>query len=244
MPDNAALIPAHELAARQPRRFPGESPAYRQARTALLAEEIMLRRQIERVAALRRALPPGGPVPQDYVFDGEHGPVTLSGLFGPHRTLITYNWMFGPRREASCPMCTSMLAALDGEVPDLLQRVAFAVIARSPLQRLLDFKRQRGWQHLPVVSSGRNGFNHDYLDEDPDGSDDHAGFNVFVRGADGIRHFYGDEMGMHTADPGQDPRGAPDMMPLWNLLDLTPEGRGTDWYPQLHYGRAAGACCG
>lgn len=244
MADPDLLPPAAELAARKPRRFPGESADYRRARTALLAEEIELRRHIERVAALRRALPPGGRVPQDYVFEGEQGPVTLSGLFGHHRTLITYNWMFGPRREASCPMCTSMLAALDGEVPDLLQRVAFVAIARSPLQRLLAFKRERGWQHLPVVSSGGNSFNRDYIDEDPEGADDNAGFNVFVRADDGIRHFCGDEMGFETADPGQDPRGAPDFMPLWNLLDLTPEGRGTDWYPQLHYGRAPVGCCG
>jgi predicted dithiol-disulfide oxidoreductase (DUF899 family) len=237
MTDAPALTPALTLAQAAPRRFPGESAAYRAARTALLAEEIELRRHIERVAAQRRALPPGGPVPEDYRFEGERGPLTLSQLFGRHDTLVTYNFMFGPQRQRPCPMCTSLLGALDGEMPDILQRVAFAVIARAPIERIVAFKQERGWRHLPLVSSGGNRFNRDYADEDPEGGDN-AGFNVFVRDdrAGGtMRHFYGDEMGMETADPGQDPRGAPDLMPVWTLLDLTPGGRGTDWYPKLAY---------
>lgn len=243
-----ALRPATQLA-QLPPRFPGESAQYREARNALLAEEIELRRHIERVAAQRRALPPGGVVPQDYRFEGEHGPVTLTQMFGKHDTLVTYNWMYGPRRERSCPMCTSTLGALNGEMADILQRVAFAVIARSPVERLLAFREERGWRHLPVYSSGGNSFNREYAGEDPDG-DDVPAFNVFTR-ADGVlRHFWGAEMGAESADPGQDPRGAPDIMPLWTVLDMTPGGRGTDWYPQLEYdtapgtpGGAAGPCC-
>ena len=139
MTDAHALKPAQVLAELAPRRFPGESVAYRQARTALLAEEIELRRHIERVAAQRRALPPGGEVPLDYRFIGERGPVTLAQMFGDHDTLVTYNWMFGPQRERPCPMCSSLLSAYDGEMPDLLQRVAFAVIARSPIERMVAF---------------------------------------------------------------------------------------------------------
>ena len=232
------LRDAAELARTNPRRYPGESAEYRRARTALLEQEIELRRQIERVAAQRRALPPGALVPENYVFDGEHGPVTLSELFGDKDTLITYNFMFGPQRKRPCPMCSSMLAALDGEMPDILQRIAFAVIARSPVDRLLAFKQERHWRHLLLYSSGRNHFNRDYAAELPDGGDN-PGFNVFVRDAAGVRHVYGDEMGAETADPGEDPRGAPDMMPIWNILDLTPGGRGTDWYPELDYPGAA-----
>lgn len=234
MTDSQTLKPAHTLAL-SPRRFPGENGQYRQARNALLVEEIELRRHIERVAAQRRALPPGGEVPQDYRFEGERGPVTLSQMFGDHDTLVTYNWMFGPRRERSCPMCTSLLDALDGEMPDILQRVAFAVVARSPIKRLVAFKNERGWRHLRLYSSGANSFNRDYANEDPDG-DDSAGFNVFTRSGGAVRHFCGDEMGPQTADPGQDPRGAPDLMPLWTVLDMTPGGRGIDWYPKLEYG--------
>jgi predicted dithiol-disulfide oxidoreductase (DUF899 family) len=145
------------------------------------------------------------------------------------------DWMYGSKRKRSCPMCASLLGSLDGEMPDILQRVAFAVIARSPIERLMAFKTERGWRHLRLYSSGSNSFNRDYADEDPDG-DDHAGFNVFTRTGGVVRHFCGDEMGPETADPGQDPRGAPDLMPVWAVLDMTPGGRGTDWYPKLDYG--------
>jgi len=235
MTDSTALRPARELA-RPSRRFPGESEEYRRARTELLVEEIELRRHIERVAALRRALPPGGEIPQDYRFQGEQGPARLSDLFGHHDTLVTYNWMYGPKRARSCPMCTSMLSALDGEMPDILQRVGFAVIARSPIERMQAFKRERGWRFLKLYSSAGNDFNRDYAGEQTSDGDN-AAFNVFVRSGTTIRHFWGDEMGMDSADPGQDPRGAPDMMPLWNVLDLTPGGRGKDWYPELEYPR-------
>jgi predicted dithiol-disulfide oxidoreductase (DUF899 family) len=230
------LKPARELAD-SPRRFPGESAEYRRARNDLLAEEIELRRHIERVAAQRRALPPGGIVPEDYRFEGESGPVTLSDMFGRHDTLVTYNWMFGPGRERPCPMCTSLLSAYDGEMPDMLQRVAFAVIGRSPIEKLAAFAKERGWRHLQLYSSAGNTFNRDYAGEDPDG-DDVPAFNVFTRSGGTVRHFWAEEMGPWTADPGQDPRGAPDVMPLWTVLDMTPGGRGSDWYPKLEYNTA------
>ncbi|MBB4220625.1 DUF899 family protein [Variovorax guangxiensis] len=234
-PARPQLKPAIELARANPVRFPNESAEYREARTALLAEEIELRRHLERVAQQRRELPPGGVVPQDYLFEGREGPVRLSGLFGGHGTLITYNWMFGPKRERPCPMCTSLLSAYDGEMPDILQRVAFAVIATSPIARMTAFAAERGWRYLPLYSSAGNTFNRDYAGETPDSGDNPA-FNVFRRESDGtIRHFWAGEMGAGASDPGQDPRGAPDPMPIWNLLDMTPEGRGTDWYPKLAY---------
>jgi predicted dithiol-disulfide oxidoreductase (DUF899 family) len=230
------LKPARQLAELPP-RFPGESAAYRHARNDLLAEEIELRRHIERVAVQRRALPPGGVVPEDYRFDGEAGPVTLSEMFGEHDTLVTYNWMFGPRRARPCPMCTSLLSAYDGEMPDILQRVAFAVIGRAPIEKLVAFRKERGWRHLRLYSSGGNTFNRDYAAEDPAG-DDNPALNVFTRSDGTVRHFWAEEMGPATADPGQDPRGAPDPMPLWTILDMTPGGRGGNWYPQLEYSSA------
>jgi len=232
---NAQALKPAEVLAQSTRRFPGESTQYRRARNALLAQEIELRRHIERVAAQRRALPTGGEVPQDYRFEGEQGPATLSQMFGDFETMVTYNWIFGPQRARPCPMCTSMLSAFDGEMPDILQRVAFAVVARSPIERMVAFKKERGWRHLRLYSSGGNSFNRDYVGEDP-GGDDQAAFNVFTRAGGVVRHFWGDEMGPQTADPGQDPRGAPDVMPVWTVLDMTPGGRGTDWYPKLQYG--------
>jgi predicted dithiol-disulfide oxidoreductase (DUF899 family) len=228
------LVPAAELANKASMRFPNESSEYRQARNALLVEEIELRRQIERVAELRRALPDGGEVTKNYDFIGESGPVDFEGLFGAKQTLVVYSYMYGPQREKPCPMCTSLLSAWDGEVPDITQRVALAAIARSPIERLTAFKRTRGWHHLPLVSDPSGDFSRDYHGMTKDGGDD-AAFNVFTRRGGVIRHFWSGEMDGATADPGQDPRGAPDLMPLWTILDVTPEGRGTDWYPKLNY---------
>jgi predicted dithiol-disulfide oxidoreductase (DUF899 family) len=228
------LVPAADLAARETTQWPNESDAYRQARTALLADEIALRRQIEAVAEQRRALPPGPEVTGEYVFQGEHGPVRFADLFGRHDTLLVYTYMFGPERERPCPMCTSLLSSWDGEVPDIRQRAAFAVIARSPIDRLLAFKQARGWQHMPLYSDADGAFSRDYHAVDADGSE-MPQFIAFTRRDGTIRLFWAGEMGFASMDPGQDPRGAPDLMPLWTILDATPEGRGTDWYPSLSY---------
>lgn len=232
--DQRTLAPAIELARKNGMRFPNESAAYREARTQLLAEEIELRRHIERVAELRRQLPPGGEVVKEYRFMGENGPVTFSELFGDKPTLVVYSYMFGPQRERPCPMCTSLLSAWDGEALDMQQNVALAVIARSPIERLVAFKKERGWRYLPLYSDLSGEFSRDYNAIMPDGGDD-AGFNVFTRRDGTIRHFWSAEMGGDTADPGQDPRGAPDLMPIWTVLDSTPEGRDPHWYPKLTY---------
>jgi len=230
------LAAAGELAKKGKLRFPNESADYRRARTELLAEEIELRRHIERVAEMRRALPPGGEVTTSYRFQGERGPVSFAELFGDKQTLVTYSYMFGPERQRPCPMCTSLLSAWDGEALDIQQRVALAVVARSPIERLVAFKRERGWQHLPLYSDITGDFSRDYHAMPAPGQDD-AAFSVFTRRDGKIRHFWGGEMGSETADPGQDPRGAPDLMPLWTVLDSTPEGRAADWYPKLDYGK-------
>lgn len=228
-----ALKPAAELARKNGVRFPNESDEYRRARDALLAEEIELRRHIERVAEQRRALPPGGVVAKDYHFEGENGPVSFPDLFGEKQTLAVYSYMFGPQRERPCPMCTSLLYAWDGEARDAEQHIALAVIARSPIKRLVAFKRERGWENLKLYSDVGGDYTRDYVSAE---DADVPAFNVFTRRDGAIRHFWSGEMGSETADPGQDPRGAPDLMPLWTILDSTPEGRGTDWYPKLEYG--------
>jgi predicted dithiol-disulfide oxidoreductase (DUF899 family) len=230
-----ALKPAAELAKKNGVRFPNESEEYRKARDALLAEEIELRRHIERVAEQRRALPPGGAVKKDYRFKGEIGEVSFADLFAGKQTLVAYSYMFGPERERPCPMCTSLLSAWDGEARDVEQRVALVVIARSPIERLVAFKNERGWRNLRLYSDLTGEYSRDYHALSPEGSDD-AALNVFTRRDGTMRHFWSGEMGFETADPGQDPRGAPDLMPIWTIFDSTPEGRGTDWYPKLEYG--------
>jgi predicted dithiol-disulfide oxidoreductase (DUF899 family) len=228
------LTPASELAKKNGVRFPNESADYRRARNALLAEEIELRRHIERVAQQRRELPPGGVLPKDYDFMGENGPVKFSELFAGHPSLVVYSYMFGPQRKRPCPMCTSLLSAWDGEAEDVMQRVALAVVARSPIERLVAFKKERGWRHLKLYSDMSGDYTRDYVSAE---DADEPAFNVFTRQGGSLRHFWSGEMGMATADPGQDPRGAPDLMPLWTILDSTPEGRGSDWYPELEYPR-------
>ncbi|MHC1549451.1 DUF899 family protein [Phyllobacterium sp. K27] len=227
------LVPAQELALKNGARYPNESEEYRSARNALLAEEIELRRHIERVAQQRRALPPGGEVMAAYKFEGENGAAEFADLFGDKQTLIVYSYMFGPQRQRPCPMCTSLLSAWDGEAKDVEQRAALAVVARSPIDRLKAFKNERGWTGLNLYTDLTGDYSRDYVSAE---GDDDAAINVFTRRDGTIRHFWSGEMGGATADPGQDPRGAPDPMPLWTILDMTPEGRGSDWYPELDYG--------
>jgi predicted dithiol-disulfide oxidoreductase (DUF899 family) len=226
------LTPAADLAAQNTIHHPNESDEYRRARQQLLAEEIELRRMQEHVASLRRDLPPGGEVPREYHFVAENGSdVTLANLFGDHDTLVIYSYMFGPQREAPCPMCTSLMGGFDHKIADIRQRTAIAFTARSPIDRLIDAKKARGWVDLPVFSDESGDYTRDYVSAD---DADMPGYSVFVRRDGQIRHFWSEEIGGDMADPGQDPRGL-EMDPLWLVLDTIPEGRGSDWYPKLTY---------
>ena len=240
--------------------FPGESAEYRAARNRLLEQEIELRRATEAVAAARRRLPPGGVVPEDYVFHGQGpdgGPaeVRLSELFDPGKdSLLIYSMMFprapdddspGPQggrtallplAEGPCPSCTALLDQLDGAAEHAAQRVNLAVAAKAPIERVLTFARERGWRRLRLLSSAGTSYNRDYLAEAANGNQQPM-LNVFQRDGETIRHFWGSEIFYAPADPGQDPRHVGTIEPLWNLFDLTPEGRGTDWYEQLSYER-------
>jgi predicted dithiol-disulfide oxidoreductase (DUF899 family) len=228
-----ALKPAAELAALSAKPYPNDSAEYRKARVRLLEEEIELRRLNERVAEMRRALPLGGEPPKYEFIDEEGRKVGLAELFGKHDTLITYFWMFGPQRARPCPMCTSLLGGLDVPARDLTQRVALAILSRSPVSRQLAFARERGWRNLKFFQVGDD-FAREYHAIADDGAE-WAAEDVWVKRDGVVRHFWGGEMGGETADPGQDPRGAPDPAILWTWLDLTPGGRGKDWYPKLDY---------
>jgi predicted dithiol-disulfide oxidoreductase (DUF899 family) len=225
-----------------PIRFPGESEKYRAARDELLRAEVALRRSNEEVARMRRALPLGGRVPEDYVFEevaadasGKRAKVRLSELFKTGDTLVLYSFMYGPEMERACPNCTSILDALDGEVRHIVQRVNFAVVAKSPPQRIETHARSRGWRALRLLSSAGNTYNRDYQGEDASG-DQNAAINVFVRRDGEIRHFYYPEISFLPPESGQDPRHVDFIWPLWGLLDQTPEGRGSDdWHPRLSY---------
>lgn len=240
MADGSHLEPAEVLVRKQAASQPHESAEYRTARNALMVQEIELRRQIGRVAELRRTLPPGGEVKGDYQFLGEASsvqganPAGIEALFGDKDTLFVYNWMYGPKRARPCPMCTALLSSLDGNADHLRQRIAVAIVGLSPIERQIAFKVERGWKNLQFYEDVNGRFSQDYGAIMEDGVDT-AAENVFTRRDGTIRHFWGAEAGFATADPGQDPTTAPDLMVLWNVLDLTPEGRGTDWYPKLSY---------
>jgi predicted dithiol-disulfide oxidoreductase (DUF899 family) len=217
-------------------RFPGESRAYRAARNKLLDAEVKLRKHVEQVAALRRKLPAGGKVPLDYEFDAEGGTkVRLSQLFERGKdSLILYSFMYGPKMEKPCPMCTAFLDSLDGAAPHVIQRANLAVVARSPIARIREFARSRGWRNLRLLSSSANTYNRDYRGETADGSQ-MPSLNVFARRDGAIRHFFHTELLFAKAEKGQDDRHIDMAWPLWNILDFTPEGRGSDWYPNLKY---------
>jgi predicted dithiol-disulfide oxidoreductase (DUF899 family) len=153
---------------------------------------------------------------------------SLPDLFGNKGTLMVYNMMYGLQREAPCPMCTSFLSSWNGTAVNLRERVAIAVGARSPLEHLIQYKKQRGFNNL-----GSGQYTRACLSPD---DADVPGVSVFTRRDGTIRHFYSGEMSGAMADPGPDPRGTPDIDPLWLMLDLRPEGRGTKWYPKLDYG--------
>jgi predicted dithiol-disulfide oxidoreductase (DUF899 family) len=238
--------------------FPGESPEYRAARERLLQGEIALRRATEELAAARRELPPGGIVPEDFVFqglgtDGAPTDVKLSQLFAPgNGSLVIYSFMFprdpadtspGPAtgetallelEEAPCPSCTGLLDQLDGAAEHASEQLNLAVVARTTLPRLLTFAQERGWRRLRMLSSATNSYNRAYHAETADGVQ-RPMLNVFHRDGDVIRHFWGSELLYAQADAGEDPRHVGTIEPLWNLLDLTREGRPADWYEQLSY---------
>lgn len=232
---SAELKPAADLAAGAKTPFPGESDAYRAARQTLLAEEIELRRHLTRVTAQRQALPPGPAIGKDYRFlDANGAEVGLRDLFGDHDTLVTYFWMFGPQRERPCPMCTNWLGAVNGNAADIKQRVALKIIGRSPVDRQLAFAQERGWRDLDFVQTVGDAYTDDLQLVDDKGGERPA-LIVYRRDGDAVRLFWSSEMTGDMADPGQDPRDAPDIASLWTVLDLTPGGRGTDWYPKLSY---------
>ena len=238
--------------------FPGESAEYRAARNRLLEQEIELRRDMEAVAASRRGLPPGGIMPQDYIFQTERpggglAGVRLSELFSPGKdSLVIYSMMFprdpgddspGPAggqtallalAEGPCPSCTAFLDQLDGAAGHASQWVNLAVAAKTPIERLLTFAAERGWRRLRLLSSAGTTYNRDYLAETPDGKQKPM-LNVFHRDGQTIRHFWGSELFYVPTGPGQEPRHVGTLEPLWNLFDLTPEGRPTDWHEQLSY---------
>jgi predicted dithiol-disulfide oxidoreductase (DUF899 family) len=222
------------------KHFPNESESYREARNKLLDAEIELRRKIEEVAAIRRSMPMGGKIKEDYVFEemdaaGKIKQTKLSGLFAPGKdTLIIYSYMFGPEAVNPCTSCTSIMDGINGMVFHVNDRLNFVAVTKSPIEKVLKVIKNRGWNNLRFLSSNKNTYNTDYFAENEKGSQLPV-LNVFHKTNDGIYHFYSTELLYVPPEKGQNGRHVDMIWPLWNLFDYTPEGRGTDWYPKLSY---------
>ena len=222
--------------------LPNESAEYLSKREELRKAEIELRQQRERVAGLRRALPKGATV-QDYEFlegpasldDGDE-PVRktrLSELFtAPDRSLVIYHFMFGKEQTNPCPMCTAWIDAFNGIAHHLAQNVDLAIVAAADPATLRAHARNRGWNKLRLLSAGESTFKYDLGSEDREGHQDST-ISVFIRESDGsLRHFYS---GHPRLAADIDERGIDELNPIWNVLDLTPQGRGK-FYASLDYG--------
>ena len=185
--------------------------------------------------------------------DGALTNINLSELFEPGKhSLVIYNFMFprdpgdtspGPAigktahlslEEAPCPSCTALLDQLDGAAEHARQHINFAVVAKASLPRLLAFAEERGWRRIRFLSSAANTYNRDYHGETAEGVQ-RPMLNVFLRDGDTIRHFWGSELLYAPTDADQEPRHVGTLEPLWNLFDLTPEGRPNNWWEQLSY---------
>lgn len=219
-------------------RFPNESDEYREQRSALLRAESDLRDQIEAVAAQRRAMPLGGEVPEDYAFDrldsdGRVEQVHLSKLFGEgQNSLAVYNFMYGPDMEVPCPSCSSILDSFEGNVRHILPRLNIVFVAKSPIERIHAWANLRGWKSLQLLSSADSTYNRDYHGENEKWGQMPM-LNVFVRRDDKVHHFWGSEL--LYARSAFEPRHVDLMWPIWNVFDLTPEGRGGDGHPKRNY---------
>jgi len=224
-----------------------ESPEYLARREELRQAEIELLQQRERVAALRRALPPGATI-QDYEFlegpasldegDAPIRPVRLSELFtAPDRSLVIYQFMFGKKQTKPCPMCTSWADSVNGIAHHLTQNIDLAIVAAADSATMRALARDRGWNRLRLVSAGSSTFKYDLGSEDREGNQDST-VSVFSRDGNGVlRHSY-------SAHPRMGPeikeRGIDLLNPVWHMLDLTPQGRGS-WYAQLEYSKKSRA---
>jgi predicted dithiol-disulfide oxidoreductase (DUF899 family) len=227
-----------------------ESPEYLAQREELRLAEIELRKQRERCAELRRALPKGATI-QDYEFiegptsfdDGDAltKKVRLSELFtSPDRSLVVYHFMFGKKQTSPCPMCTAWIDCFNGIAHHLAQNVDLVIVAAADPSILRAYARERAWNRLRLLSAGDSTFKYDLGSEDREGHQDST-LSVFTRDSDGtLRHFY--SVHPRLAEDIKE-RGIDEFNPIWNVMDLTPQGRGK-WYASLDYGTRVQAARG
>ena len=213
--------------------FPNETREYRTIRDKLLVAENELRDKVEAVAALRRSLPMGGQVGEEYEFKNlDNESISLSGLFQDNKdSLLIYSYMLADDYNAPCPACTSIIDALEGTALHLTQVANLAVVISGSIEQAKQIKQARGWKNITILSCDGNDYNRHYFGETNDGSQMPM-MNVFHKQGSKIFHFWGSEL-LYTPRDGH-PRHMDLLWPLWNALDLTPEGRADD-LPMLDY---------
>ena len=223
------------------KRLPNESQDYRSARDKLLAEENALREQIERVATLRRQLPAGGEIKEDYEFeeidlaDGSTRSIRFPELFGDKSDLLVYSYMYGPEWEDPCPSCTSFIDGIDAVSRHVRQQVELVVIGKATSAQLYDMAKERGWTDLRLLSCEKNDYARDYNAQPGETSESLLPLmNAFQKDDDGIHHFWASEL-LWTPMEGGHPRHIDIAWPLWGLLDMTRSGRHPKMGPQLRY---------
>ncbi|HZW17788.1 MAG TPA: DUF899 family protein [Luteimonas sp.] len=202
-------------------RYPNETPEYRSARDALLAEEQALVDRTRAVAAQRRLLPRGGRLKQDYEFvratDDRLGQrVRFSELFGDKDTLLLYSFMYGPQWDNPCPSCTSLVDGFDRTAYQVTRDAAFAAVAKAPADRINAWAKKRGWSQIELLSGSDCTYQRDYRCQGDSDDMQYPVMHVFRKHDDGIFHFWGTELGANHVDT---------VWAYWNLMDFTPAGR-------------------
>jgi predicted dithiol-disulfide oxidoreductase (DUF899 family) len=203
--------------------MPGASKRYHTAREELLAAELELREHVERVAALRRTLPPGPSVPDYEFFEGSRA-VRLSELFADGKPyLLMYHLMYDQDDKEFCPMCSMWVDGWNGVARHIAERANIVAAALAPADVVQAWAKHRDWQRIRVLADADAALARDTGAEDADG-DPMPTVLVFEKTNDGIRHVY---TGHAVTRPGSN-RGIDQLCPTWHLLDLLPSGRG-EW---------------
>ena len=226
-----------------------------EARRALLVKEKVLTRAREQIAAERRALP-WVRIEKPYVFDGPHGKITLSDLFGGRSQLIIKHFMKGPGAATLCVGCSFEVDHIEGILVHLNNHdVTYAAVARAPIDEIEALRRRMGWQ-FPFVSSYGSDFNYDF-DVSFRRADVAAGRALYnfsrapdwtadIEDLSGRSVFFKDEDGAIYLTYASFARGGEEGLTTYAILDMMPKGRQEngpthtlgDWVrPHDQYGR-------
>jgi len=223
-------------------RYPAHaSQEYKDARAELMKAELELSHHIERVAEMRRALPPGAEMkdytfiegPRDLTKDGPYTKVTLYELAADGRSLVLNHMMFPEDDDKACPNCSFLIDGLSGVERHLKDHVNLAIVGKADIRKLRAWALDRGWNNLRILSSKESTFNKDMQVESPPWApkmNQVDGTSVFKKDKDGVlRHVYMVNATLDNVDDKRfEYRACDTMSPYFGVMDIIPEGRGDD----------------